>query len=157
MYWKPSDICQIYSFSKITDDQGRPWHVPFLSEAHLYWQQATLACKVAVGLPRQRRPSKNGSKCPDTWGSYPRIYRKTTGPQIHERSTNEFVMCTKTEGDRVTLKWKPAEIRGKEHDLLAHQNIGYLRCPGPDFLCAFQPVTMIRPAGGIYILNFVSA
>lgn len=62
----------------------------------------------------------------------------------------------KTEGDRVT-QWKPAEIRGKEHDLLAHQNIGYLRCPGPDSVCAFQSVAMIRPVGRIYILIFFSA
>jgi len=156
MYWERSDICQIYNFSKITDDQCRPWHVPFLSEDHLYWQRATLTCKVTVGLPRQKKPSKNGSKCPNTWGSYPRIYRKTTGPQIHESPQTNLECAHKTEGDRVT-QWKPAEIRGKEHDLLAHQNIGYLRCPGPDFLCAFQPVAMIRPVGRIYILIFFSA
>jgi len=93
----------------------------------------------------------------DTRGSYPRIDRKTTGPQIHERSTNEFRMCTKTEGDHVSLKWKQAEIKGKEHNLLAHQNKGSVRCPGTDFLCAFQPVTMIWSIGRIYMLNFFSA
>ena len=83
----------------------------------------------------------------------------TEKQQVHKfmKDPQTNLECAhKTEGDRVT-KWKPAEIRGKEHDLLAHQNIGYLRCPGPDFLCAFQLVAMIRPVGRIYVLIFFSA